>query len=409
MKAKITVSFLLLLQCICGVAQTDQYKYRRELLGIDTTWHKVVLPNKAFEKISHNFSDIRIIGFTKNSDTIEAPYILRVDEEKITQLEVTFKLINRSRGNKGYYFTFEAPIESAINQIVLDFKQQNYDWKLTLAGSQNQHEWFSIIEDYRILSIKNGGTDFHFSKIDFATSKYRYYRLFINSDTQPELIAAKLLLNKVVEGTYSNHTINSYTTDENKQRKQTIIKVSLEEDIPVSKLTINVKDMIDYYRPVTVNYLVDSVKTEKGWKYNFGYLTSGTLNSIEKNEFKFNNTVLKKLEIIIENQNNEPLQIESLAVQGYSQQVIARFIEPASYFLFYGNANAEVPHYDIIRFADKIPTTLTTLTLGNEQLMETNAIEKTKPLFQNKFWLWITMGFIIVLLGLFSIRMIQQK
>ncbi len=115
-------------------------------------------------------------------------------------------------------------------------------------------------------------------------------------------------------------------------------------------------------------------KTEKGWIYNYQTLTRGTLSSIEKNEFKFERSILQKLKISIHNFDNEPLTFDSITVKGYVHQLVARFKEPAAYFLTYGNKNATKPNYDIKRFVSKIPDSLTLLNLGEEQLIDKKEI-----------------------------------
>lgn len=408
MITKLKLTYLLLLFCSTGYGQIKEYSYKRKLTGIKDQWHIVALPNEIFKRVSNDLSDMRVFGLTKSNDTLEAPYILKLASERISEKEVSFNLINQSKVSNGYYFTFEVPVETSVNQINLDFKEQNFDWKLTLEGSQNQQQWFSIIEDYRILSIKNEQTDYQFTKVKFPYSKYRYFRLFINSTKSPELIKAKLSLNQINEGKFREYSINS-VIDEEKQNKQTIINIDLSSNVPVSKLTISVKNKYDYYRPVNITYLLDSFKTEKGWKYNYATLTSGTLSSIEKNEFKFNSIILKKLKIIIENQDNEPLQVDSFSVKGYIHEIVARFNTPGTYYLTYGNSKAEKPNYDIARFSDKIPKNLTALKLDDEQLIGKGTIKQTGPLFENKIWLWIIMALTIMVLGWFSLKMIEQK
>jgi hypothetical protein len=340
---------------------------------------------------------------------MEVPYILRVDSDKTSKKEVAFDLFNQSKNNKGYYFTFEVPKDRPVNQIKLEFKQQNFDWKLALEGSQNQEEWFSIIDDYRILSIKNNLTDFKFTTVSFHASSYRYFRLLVKSDLKPELTTAKLSLDEVSKGNFRKYLINTIKTDEEKKNRQSIINIDLQQTVPVSFLKINIQDKFDFYRPVTIRYLTDSFKTEQGWIYNYNTLTSGTLNSIEKNEFGFNSTILKKLRIIIDNNDNEPLKIDSVNVMCYEHELIARFNEPGNYFLVYGNKNARKPNYDLSRFSDKIPATLTALELGDEQLIDKEKINKEEPLFQNKAWLWLIMAFIIIVLGWFSFNMMRKK
>jgi len=409
MKAKINLTYFILFIHLCCSGQIDQYSYKRELSGIKDQWHKIVLPEDIYGKINNDFSDIRIFGLSKNNDTIESPYILKIAEDKLSQNEVSFILINKSKNEKGYYFTFEVPADHSVNQINLEFKQQNFDWRVTLDGSQNLREWFSIVGDYRILSIKNDIADFQFTKVDFTDSKYRYYRVLIKSDKQPELITAKLELNETVNGMFINYPIIATKVNENKKDRQTIIDIELKSAVPVCMLKIFVNNKFDYYRPITIKYLADSFKTDQGWKYRYNTLASGMLNSLEKNDFRFNSTILKKLEITVNNLNNAPLKIDSMVVKDYVHEVLGRFTEPAVYYLVYGYNKASKPNYDIDHFADKIPPVMTELALGGEQLTGKKAVQKQAPLFQNKMWLWAIMAVIIALLGWFSLRMIKQK
>ena len=409
---RVTIKFLatclLILIVSCSYAQMQEYNYKREINGITDQWNKLILPDEIFGKTSNNLSDIRIFGITTSKDTIEAPYILKLRTEKVLNNKVGFKTINTSHNKNGFYYTFEIPTKETINQIKLNFNQQNFDWKLSIEGSQNQQEWFTVIKDYRILSIKNELTDFEFAKVIFPSAKYRYYRLSIDSKKNPDLLTATISKHKLIDGDYRLYPIEKTKITENKKEKQTNIEVDLILPVTVSHFKINIKDSFDYYRPFTIKYLSDSTETEKGWIYNYRILMAGTLNSIEENEFKLNSTTLQKLKIEIYNGDNHHLTIDSIQVKGYVHELISRFTEPATYYLTYGNSDAKKPNYDINRFSDKIPKKLTTLKLGVEQIIKKNNIASTEPLFKNKIWLWTIMVTIILLLGGFTLKMIKK-
>ena len=408
MKIKISASIVLLI-CSYSYAQLEQHAFKRELQGITNTWHKIVLPEEIFGKVSTGFNDIRILGLTDSNDTIEASYMLQLKKEKVVRTEVDFKLLNTTHNEQGYYFTMEVPTEEPVNELKLNFRQDNFDWLLSLEGSQNQQEWFSIVNDYRILSIKNPETNYQFTKVTFPNTKYRFFRIHVKSQEKPDLSYAKISLNKVTKGSFNQYTINKIESFEDKGKKLTIVEVSLNAPVPVSSIKIDIKNTFDYYRPVTISYLADSVKTEQGWKYRYQHLTSGTLNSIDKKEFVFESTILQKLKISIQNQDNTPLSINTITVKGYVHELIARFTEPATYFLAYGNKQAAKPNYDMRRFTSKIPNKLLALSLGKEQLVVQNKVFTNEPLFKNKNWLWAVMTLLIVVIGWFSIKMIRTK
>jgi hypothetical protein len=167
------------------------------------------------------------------------------------------------------------------------------------------------------------------------------------------LTVAKISQHEVTDGIFKNYPIKEIKTKENKQPKQTEIDIDLQMPVPVSHIKIGITDTFDYYRPFTVQYLTDSIKTEQGWKYNYSTLTSGTLNSLEVNEFKISSTTVQKLKFIIHNQDNQPLTIDTIQINGYVHELMARFIEPATYFLIYGSKKASKSQYDMLGLQTK--------------------------------------------------------
>lgn len=391
-------------------AQMGDYTHTRELQGISDQWHKIVLPADMYAHLTPRLNDIRIFGITPNSDTIEAPYIREELTETITNEQADFEIINQSHNDKGYYYTFKLPAAQSINQIQLNFQQLNFDWQITLEGSQNDSEWFTILDNYRILSIKNEMTYYRFTELHFPTTQYRYYRLFVPTDKQPNLKQVTISLQKTTEGKYSNHIIQKMDIVNDKKTKQTIIDLDLGYPLPVSYMNIDIKNDYDYSRPMSIKHVRDSFKFRKEWRYDYAPIFDGTLHSISDKSFNFLvSRTIQKLQIIIHNQDNEPLDIGEINIKGHVNELTARFTEPATYYLTYGNPKAHKAQYDISRFKDKIPESLTELQIGTAQKINKKLIPSSPALFENKAWLWAVMLLIISILGWFSIQMIREK
>ncbi|WP_179347792.1 DUF3999 family protein [Winogradskyella pacifica] len=404
---RLFIGFLIGCTSFCG-AQIESYNYKRPLNEVNDEWHKVALPDAVFGKVNSDLSDLRIYGVTK-TDTIEAPYLLQVLSEKIVSKTISFDIINKTKGLNGHYFTFQLNSEDIINQIHLNFKEQNFDWRIELQGSQNQQEWFTILEDYRIMSIKNETTDFKFTKLDFPDAKYRFFRLLVKQKDQPELQSAQLFKYEITEGSFVNHAIKTMAITDDKKQKATVINLGLEQSVSISQLHIDVGNTFDYYRPLKIEYKSDSIKTEKGWKYSYTTIKNATLNSLEANRFKISNTIAKHLKITIYNGDNQPLTIKDISVKGYEHQLVGRFTEPADYMLVYGNPAASTPNYDIAKFETKIPKALKALKIGAEQIIIKQKQAKVKPLFENSYWLWAIIIVVILILGGFTLKMLKKS
>jgi hypothetical protein len=398
---------LMLLVSFAGFSQQG-YQYKQALNGINDTWHTVSLPDAIFGKLSPNMADIRIKGVTAKKDTVEAPYLLKIEREKTVTEEIAFTTLNNSFNHNGYFYTFKMSETEPVNHLKLNFASQNFDWKVRLEGSENGKEWFTVVEDYRIVSIKNEATNFKFTTLSFPSITYPFLRLLVKSNTDPKLTSTSIYRETVSSGIAREYNIKKTRIAQNETNNTTEIEIELPIKVPVSKVALYVKDSFDYYRPITVQYVSDSVQTEQGWYYNYKKLASGTFHSMGGDHFSFPDTVLKKLKITVYNNDNEPLTFGTLKISGYEHLLLARFTTPADYFLVYGNKDASKPRYDIQQFTNKIPEKLTALTLGKVQQIDVIPEKKTKALFENEAWLWAIMALIIFILGWFTFKMIKK-
>ena len=171
--------YLLLLIGYSVFGQLDTFDEKIPLTEVSDLWHTIALTNTVFAKLNDDFSDIRVYGITAK-DTLEAPYVIRSSKATGIENEVKYELINQSFNTNGYYFTYEVPVDESINKLALDFKNSNFDWKVQLEGSQDQNEWFTILENHRILSIQNTETIYRFTDLNFPDSKFKFFRIFIN-------------------------------------------------------------------------------------------------------------------------------------------------------------------------------------------------------------------------------------
>ncbi len=404
---KMKVNFWLLLWLISSVnifGQLESYSSKRELTGVTETWHKITLPDEIFEKTKDDLSDLRIIAISETGENLEVPFLLNRPAEKEKIIDIKFKLINQSHNPNGFYFTFEIPLETAINRLELKFGNSNFDWKVTFEGSQDQQTWFNVIENYRILSIQNELTQYSFTTLNFPDAKYRYFRLFIPTQDTPKLIESKTIERQIVKGAEKQFQLKNFAVSEDKKLKQTVVEVELLQKVPISTLKLMVKDNLDYYRPVTIKNYV-----ENNDKPYYSNLLTGVLSSLEKTEFKFQELKTQKLQIVIQNNDNQPLQIEKVEIKGVPFELIARFSNPGKAFMVYGNSKAVKPNYDLANFQDKIPASPKEISLGSEEVNSEAKIISKQPFFQNNLWLWAVMITAILILGWFSLKMLKNK
>jgi len=227
-------------------------------------------------------------------------------------------------------------------------------------------------------------------------------------DFDPGLNTAFISKYIVQPGTYKKQSIQRWDIDKTDKNKNTIVNIKMSTALPISQLSIAVDDEFDYYRPLKIQSLQDSFKTEKGWKYRYRTLGTTTLNSLAESTFDFKSIITDRLRLIVTNGDNQPLNITNVAVRGFDYHLVGRFSQPADYFLTYGNKKARKPDYDIAKFKNKIPRNLNTLKLAAVKNISITPAEKS-PLIKSKIWLWLLMGLAALIMGWFTLSMIREK
>jgi len=390
-----------------GFSQTGTFRYKREITGVEQEWHKIWLPLDLLDKTRPYLSDMRIVAVSENGKTNEVPYLIHdcMDNNNIVSYDLN--IVNKSKKNARMYYTLEMPELETVNKIELYFKQENFDWLVRLEGSQDLYFWETILHSERIVAIHNNEASYRFSTLHFDDCKYKYYRISILSFRRPHLQKASIYRIKSDENEIILASQISYVYNQNKQIKQSEIKISLPHKQKVAMIKIYSHRPMDYVRSVNVMAINDSIKTAQGNQYITNLLYTGYLSSLENGTIQLSEQVAQNLLIKIDNQDNAPLEIDSVQVLIYRQHITARFIHEGKYFMLYGNAEMPKPQYDIIHFEHKIPQNLTEAFLQDE--ME-NSAQNQIELNSDKsvYWLWALITFIVIVLGWFSFRMMKK-
>ena len=343
MKLKIKSIFSLIFLGISalGFAQKNDFSFKRAIKPNPATeWNKIEIPLPMYEKLNQNFSDIRIYQLL-GKDSLEVPYLLSKTQFASLENETTeyigFKILNQTKTADGYYFTLESPITADIEEIDLHFSNQNFDWKITLEGSHDQKQWFSILENYRILSIQNSKTDYNFQLLAFEKTNYKFYRIFIPGKETPILQRASMQEKFTPKIEFNKLLINNIKQTNSTKDKNSVITFSLPHKIPVYSLILDVEKNDAFSRPIEIKYLTDSIKTEKGWVKNYETFYYGKIIYYGAKDFQ----------IIIENQDNAPITVKSVNAVSPKYFIYFKPKNEENYFLFYGDENSSLPEYDL--------------------------------------------------------------
>lgn len=396
-------------------AYTQHFNYQRTLkTSADSAkWYGFAVPDEMYDVIKNDFSDVRIYDLSQ-SDSIEIPFLVSRILAGEQRNEVASEMINPSKNEKGYYFTFRKINElESIDEIELLFANKNFDWNIRLEGSHDLQQWFTILEDYRILSFENNTLHFRHEKIKFPTSQYSYYRIFIPAKEEPVLKSARL--NAVSEKQDINDlkrfTVENLEVSEDRKERKTIVSFAVTHKIPLQAIKLNIDNRWEYQRSIHIEYLIDSTRTEKGWMKHYGNFSSGYVSSTKKNIFEYESSqevFANEFRITLFNDDNPILKIKTIDLYFYRHQILFGVQNNQELVVLYGNKQAHKPQYDIENFRSQIENSeIVAIDLSEEKINPKAEDIRSESLFEKKGWLWTVMIVLIAILCYFGFRMLR--
>ncbi len=393
-----------------GTAQT-KISYKRKINAKQNSWNYFRIPDNLYEKAEPSLADLRIYRI-RQKDSLEVPYLISGIWGSEAQTDEYFEILNKTKTDKGYYFTLQREDnQSEISEINLSFDNRNFDWRIDLEGSNDQKEWFGILENYRVLSIQNSKTDFSFENLIFEKTRYKYYRILVKTNEKPLLSEAAFQNDDVLKYQKFNvHKIQNFKVKNDKKSKTSTAVFSLKNSLPIHSFRIKVENKNDFYRPISI-YAIDTIATEKGKLAEYSGIADGTLSSLKGADLKSYKEVLaKQMMIVIDNGDNPPLKISEIEVKTYENGIVFKAEKSGDYILTYGNQQIiDRPNYDIETFEEKISREKKdTVSLSNEMIVK-QADNRSKPLMESDYWLSGIMIVLILFLGYFSYKMIAKK
>src|SRR5690606_8914747 len=230
----------------------------------------------------------------------EIPYIIETLSDKQIYTKVPVTVVNRSTSAEGTYFTLQNENTKNINEIELNFKEENFDWTAKVEGSNDNNEWFTISEKERLVALKKDDVDFKATTIKFPLVNYKFIRIHLQGVAEANLTEGLIFEKEVIKGEEQFFEIRSQKITQEKNTKRTSVSVHLKDSVPVSRIIIPVDSEMDYYRRVHLKTVKDSIIIEDRTRYNYESIGTYDISSYEENEIYLENVCVDNLIFEIE-------------------------------------------------------------------------------------------------------------
>ncbi|MFZ5969903.1 MAG: DUF3999 family protein [Bacillota bacterium] len=365
----------------------EGWKYYKDIQGKqDDPYKAFFLDEDIYRNANDNLSDIRLV----NEKNEFVPYFLSsnyLHTKNDMDIEFHGNKLNTYRKNNDTYTDFEI-LSSAENEdvfgskLVLSPDEKEFLKAVKVYGSYDNQLWDFLKDDqiYQVNDLKK--TEIHLDTIH----KYKYYRFQLIDNVEGISLQDLKLVYNEKEITYQQYkktrAIKDYAV-ENTDNKTTIL-IENADHLKISGIQLLANTDI-YNRTCQIYY------SEKDQK-DFTYLLSDRIYKIhlknyqaQKNEISIYDGIgyflrLDTIKIVIENQDDKPLDISEIQIDYYVDKVVYKKDESPSYKVYYGNSKAQKPSYDIEDYKQYIEGEQQELcTLSAEVKLQTAASNPDKP------------------------------
>lgn len=396
------IFLLLLIQT--NLFSQENFQFYRNVSPAANGWNAIELNDSVISVLHKNLYGIRLFQLNEK-DTTEIPFLLRMENEKWVENMVYSEILNKGFTKEGFEYMIDQKENNITNFLSIFLRNKDFDYKVKLQGSNDLKNWTTIGDNFRIVDIQIDQNSFRSNSILFSPCNFRYFKvLIIDAKKDIDLYKTTLKIKEIKEGNYQIIS-PTFTSQYNKENKKSTHLVEFASPIAVSSFEPKINYNGDYLRNAKLYVLKDSIKTKNGNKANWQFIASYQLSSLNINYIPFSSQITNALKIEIEEMDNPPLLMDSILIKKPNVLLVAQLNKDNAYALFYGNEKIGKPNYDLENFASSIPD-----TLEKAKMMHENAffVTKKNALLENNIWLWLILGLIILVLGIFTIKMVKK-
>jgi hypothetical protein len=352
---------------------------------------ELVPDREAFAGASPSLADLRIIA----GENQEVPYKLEIS--KAESERSSFQVSIRDKGYlPGSYNIFTADLgqEGILhNEIEIKTPSSNFRRKATVETSNDGATWMRTAEQTIYdFTVKERGFTTRDTRIRYPESTARYVRVKIADEGEGPLEIASATIFYVQETPAQEipWPASILNIENDAGERTTNVEVDLgTPGLPSHRLAISIPD-VNFYREVTVQASTD----RKQWST---ILRRAEIYAFDTPKFTgkslgitYPETTSRYLRLSIHNEDSPPLNVQEVNVWGLRHRLVFVAEPQQSYQLYYGNAEAHRPSYDIERvFPYLVTEQLPEAKLG-PQTANQNFVEEKPPVSERFPWLFPT-------------------
>ncbi|MFD2067204.1 hypothetical protein ACFSKU_09945 [Pontibacter silvestris] len=372
-------------------------------------YYNILLPPQVVGQLQPGKADVRL----QNSKGTEVPYLLRVEEPlQYKKLFTSHQIISYThREGCCSELLIANPEKRKINNMSLLVSNAEVQKEVNLSGSNNQQDWYVLKEKGVLFAINSTQSTSEVRLLNFPWSNYKYLRLQLNDSSCAPLNILQVgsYDTQAEAGKYTQIPVQQVIRTDSSSLKQTYVRLLFEQPVYPDRLELQILEPQLYYRTGLVILGKEKVIERRRKRKRNKVLRAATipfvLSSNAPDVIDLPRRKVQELTFIIENEDNPPLQINSIKLLQLNHYLAAELNPAQQYSLRFGNEKAKSPNYELQYFQDSIPQHLPVLQVKHIEQVQTQTASDTKT---PNLYVWIAIIIVASALIFMSMRLLND-
>ncbi|MEP7376664.1 MAG: hypothetical protein ABI675_24920 [Chitinophagaceae bacterium] len=377
----------------------SQFHYAALLDTVKTTgFYNIPITPELSSYLKTDLSDLRIIDGKKQP----VAFISDIPSARKAILPVLLhqEIIKKETIDSKTILEIANPGKSELSNFIIELKSAAAERIASLSGSDDKVNWFAILDSLLLHKSGEYNNTSHSQRINFPPGNYKYFRLTISNDKKEALnivnvtsfdISPSIDINQFF---FDNPAPSLSQTDSG---RYSLVKIINDKPYHISRIKLNISGPWFYKRQAK---LFTEMKPGLQETWNSNSHIALTLSSDEFSPYFIPFLKSKVLYLLIENGDNSPLKIDSIATAQVKRRVIAQLEKGSIYSLLLDNPGAIAPDYDLQHFRERIPDNSVINIKNIIALPQPETITSKKQ--TGKWWIWPAIIFIALLLAILA-------
>ena len=369
---------------------------------------KIRVQPELLSALQNNWNYFRILDSKKN----EVPYVLNPSLNSTGESVVeNFKIVAvNTLPNISTSVIISNEKAVKLDQLNLTIANTNVDKIYSISGSNDQNQWYGLVYNESLSNLESTTNTRVLKSFRFPLNNYKFLKFeFVDKKSLPiQVLAASLKSNQTTQDASLIQLKNfKQTISQNKTDKTTRIDIAFNSEQVINGLKFTISAPQFFLRNAAL--VVNKTRTVKREQQNYSEsLVDFQLNSKAKNQFKFGEIFEKQLSIIIQNEDNLPLEIADIQFFQEPVLLISELKTGEKYSIIIDSTLSK-PRYDLSNFEENVQSQVPEINIANLAKVSSSNKNSIKDTFwKTPLFMWLCIGFALLVIGYFSLGLLKD-